>query len=142
MEFSPMHMQTTYALILHKPTEEGWQVLPNLPASKSLCQCFFGPKFHHLQTKKFEFSIFSSGNSIFFFEKSIFQIFDIKKMRKKTLLSAKYILDSNKKKRKKKPISSWFLTIVVQLFDSVTNLRFLFNDVYIYIQTRVIVLVY
>jgi hypothetical protein len=38
-----------------------------------------------------------------FFEKEIFQNFDIKKMRKKTLLSAKYILDSNREKKKPPP---------------------------------------
>jgi len=47
-----------------------------------------------------------------FFEKEIFQNFDIKKMRKKTLLSAKYILDSNQKKRKKNPpIALGFLPV-------------------------------
>jgi S-ribosylhomocysteine lyase LuxS involved in autoinducer biosynthesis len=33
MEFSPMHMQTTYALILHKPTEEGRVVGASTSAS-------------------------------------------------------------------------------------------------------------
>ncbi len=67
-------------------------------------------------------------------------------MRKKlySLLSTYWITTKRKEKKKKTPNSSWFFTSVVWLFDFVTNLRFLFNDVYIYIDKgyRISVLIY
>jgi hypothetical protein len=56
-------------------------------------------------------------------------------MRKKlcSLLST-YWIATERKEKKKNTIALGFFTSVVWLFDFVTNLGFLFNDVYIYRQ--------
>jgi hypothetical protein len=78
---------------------------------------------------------FSSGHSIYFLKKKIFK-FLILKNEKKTLLSAKYILNSNKKKRKEKnPLALGFLPLwCSSLILLPTFASFLMMSIYIYRQ--------